>query len=216
VFEGQFFTELRRDIHGFTGDPPPGWTFRAIDYGESAPSSVGWYRVDYDGNLWRYRELYGPGMLYSELGDKICEMTPDNEDVHYTVASPDIFGKSKGTGVVGSETLEAHGVTCQPADNNRVDGWRHMKEFLHRKKLFVHTDNCRHWWRTVPAMVYDTLKPEDMDGNGEDHAAEECRYACMSRPRPALPPKEPIDPFSAQAIDEKVSGALKTNNDGFY
>jgi len=26
-FAGQYFAELRRDTHGFTGDPPPGWTF---------------------------------------------------------------------------------------------------------------------------------------------------------------------------------------------
>ena len=36
--------------------------------------------------------------------------------------------------------------------------------------------------RTLPAMQHDQARPEDMDSNLEDHAADEWRYACMSRP----------------------------------
>jgi hypothetical protein len=31
-------------------------------------------------------------------------------------------------------------------------------------------------------MQHDQARPEDMDSNLEDHAADEWRYACMSRP----------------------------------
>jgi hypothetical protein len=30
-------------------------------------------------------------------------------------------------------------------------------------------------------------RPEDLDTSAEDHAADECRYACMSRPWTPLP-----------------------------
>jgi hypothetical protein len=30
--------------------------------------------------------------------------------------------------------------------------------------------------------MHDDVKPEDVDTDGEDHAADQCRYACMSRP----------------------------------
>ena len=36
--------------------------------------------------------------------------------------------------------------------------------------------------RTIPAMQHDQARPEDMDSNLEYHAADEWRYACMSRP----------------------------------
>ena len=52
--------------------------------------------------------------------------------------------------------------------------------------LFVfHT--CRDFLRTVPALQHDTARAEDLDTAGEDHVADECRYACMSRPYAAAP-----------------------------
>ena len=45
----------------------------------------------------------------------------------------------------------------------------------------------------VPALQHDAARPEDVDTEGEDHAADEVRYACMSRPwvRPAVKPDPP-------------------------
>jgi hypothetical protein len=41
---------------------------------------------------------------------------------------------------------------------------------------------CTDSIRTVPALQHDPDRPEDVDTDGEDHAADEWRYACMSRP----------------------------------
>jgi len=41
---------------------------------------------------------------------------------------------------------------------------------------------CAHLIRTLPALQHDAGRPEDVDTDGEDHAADELRYACMSRP----------------------------------
>jgi hypothetical protein len=41
---------------------------------------------------------------------------------------------------------------------------------------------CRDTIRTLPALQHDPARPEDVDTNGEDHAADDIRYACMSRP----------------------------------
>jgi phage terminase large subunit len=189
VFEGQFFGGLSRDVHGFRGDPPPGATFICGDYGESAPSAFYWCRVDDGGDIWLFRELYGSGMLYTTLKTKLRDLSP--EHINYTVVSPDIFMKSKGTGVVGAEVFNSAEAqyggfawAVIKADNNRIEGWRHMKEYIHQGRLHVHLENCPHWWRTVPAMVYDSKHAEDMDGKGEDHAAESTRYGLMSRPYP--------------------------------
>ena len=41
---------------------------------------------------------------------------------------------------------------------------------------------CRDAIRTLPALQHDQNKPEDVDTESEDHAPDEIRYACMSRP----------------------------------
>ncbi len=41
---------------------------------------------------------------------------------------------------------------------------------------------CLDLIRTFPAAQHDAHRPEDLDTNGEDHALDEARYACNSRP----------------------------------
>jgi phage terminase large subunit len=181
VFQGQFFANLRRDTHGFTGDWPAGRIFRAFDYGEAAPSAVYWAVIDEVREVWVYRELYGAGMQYLALKHQIHDLSvdPDGnpEQIIYTVAPPDIFATSKGTGVVGAEIFNSaaaeHGgfnLPVIPADNNRIEGWRYMKQWITRGRLHIHLDNCPHFWRTAPTMIFDETHAEDMDGRGEDHA----------------------------------------------
>lgn len=181
VFAGQYFRELRREVHGFEGDPPPGWTFRCLDYGEQSPSAVYWVRVDREGVCWIYRELYGPGYSYSDLASKMIEMSvnPDGspEQIRYTVTPPDLWAKRLdryGSGttkpVSGAEIMARHGVPSIVANNDRIEGWRRMREFLrYPPSLFVHLDNCPHWWRTVPALIHDEHNGEDVDTDCEDH-----------------------------------------------
>ena len=44
-----------------------------------------------------------------------------------------------------------------------------------RPMLYVF-ENCRDFRRTIPALVYDARKPEDIDTAGEDHIYDETRY----------------------------------------
>jgi hypothetical protein len=43
-------------------------------------------------------------------------------------------------------------------------------------------NTCIDTIRTLPVQQHDKHKIEDIDTNGEDHAVDEIRYACMSRP----------------------------------
>jgi hypothetical protein len=59
-------------------------------------------------------------------------------------------------------------------------------------------ESCEDTIRTLPLLQHDEKKAEDLDSEGEDHAADELRYACMSRPwvvdaadRPELPFPQP-------------------------
>lgn len=41
---------------------------------------------------------------------------------------------------------------------------------------------CRAFIRTIPTLIYDEHRAEDLDTKMEDHVADEWRYFCMSRP----------------------------------
>jgi len=62
--------------------------------------------------------------------------------------------------------------------------------------MLVVFDTCRDFIRTVPVLQHDPARPEDLDTEAEDHAADEARYACMSRPwsRRIDPPAKPRVP----------------------
>ena len=41
---------------------------------------------------------------------------------------------------------------------------------------------CQAFIRTIPLLLYDAHRPEDIDTDLEDHVADEVRYFCMMRP----------------------------------
>ena len=105
------------------------------------------------------------------------------------------------------------GVTWRRADNARVaqrgamGGWDQLRSRLkgddYPMLYFFH--NCIHTIRTLPAQQHDQNNVEDIDTEGEDHAADETRYACMSRPYTrSLPsteqPKFPLDRTFAELM----------------
>lgn len=63
---------------------------------------------------------------------------------------------------------------------------------------------CSHLVRTLPAMQHDDHRPEDVDTDGEDHAADMLRYAMMSRPYAA--PVEHMQPprFLQEATFDEI------------
>ncbi len=51
---------------------------------------------------------------------------------------------------------------------------------------------CKAFIRTIPMLMYDEHKVEDLDTKMEDHCADEWRYMCMSRPiKPTVPAEAP-------------------------
>ena len=75
-----------------------------------------------------------------------------------------------------------------------MSGWMAVRARLkgngEHPMLFVFS-TCVALIRTLPLLQHDPDRPEDLDTTMEDHAADELRYACLSRPyvpaRPRLP-----------------------------
>ena len=61
---------------------------------------------------------------------------------------------------------------------------------------------CRNFIRTITTLEYDKQKAEDLDSDGEDHAADETRYFCMMRPiTPRVPEEETLPAWGGDPLD---------------
>ena len=59
--------------------------------------------------------------------------------------------------------------------------------------------NCKAFIRTIPTLIYDDNKVEDLNTEGEDHIADETRYFCMSRPiKPRM--AAPVDIYESSPM----------------
>lgn len=208
IFKGQFFTEWRREIHTCTPfEVPLDWKrIVSIDYGYTAPASMGWYAIDPSGFHYRYREVYVTEHTGSMLGAKFVEHTNPNERIDHIVADPSFWAKKgeSDNALSAAEKFEAKvneilkpvERRCPPmirANNDRVQGWLQVHEMLKpievegqlTSKFKVFT-TCPDFIRTVPGLVHDTNNPEDVDSDGEDHAGDDFRYYVMDRPKPSV------------------------------
>jgi hypothetical protein len=122
-------------------------------------------------------------MRAEDVAQGIIERTPKDEKIAYTVVDPAMFIEDGGPSI--AEMFESRKVFCQKADNKRIPGWVQLTSRLigEDDRPMIYTfDTCAHSIRTIPSLQHDGVKPEDVDTEGEDHAADEWRYACQSRP----------------------------------
>lgn len=196
VVAGAYFDCWQRDAHVLKPYTIPNdWVrFRSFDWGSARPFSVGWWAIA-DGNtdqprgaLIRYREWYGSrgenvglkltaedvaqGIVKRDGADKFA----------YSVADPSCWKVDGGPSI--AERMLKQKVFFRRADNQRINGWDQMRQRLHGDDapMIYCFNTCVDSIRTIPLLQHDENKPEDIDSDMEDHAADDWRYACMSRP----------------------------------
>jgi len=219
IVAGQAFEMWRRDRHVIAPFAiPPHWTrFRSLDWGSSKPFSVGWWAVaDGDmgripaGALVRYREWYGWNgspdeglrLTSTEFAKGILERDAPGEVIRYTVADRAVFQRQDGPSV--GEHMALAGIACRPSDSHRAAGYQEVRRRLTGTDgipmLYVFDTCASGLIRTLPELVMDPSRPEDVDTRQEDHAYDETRYACMSRPVVTRLPSDraPRDRWAAQ------------------
>lgn len=187
--------------------PPSGWNiYRSYDFGYGKPFSCAWWAMDYDGVLYRIMELYGctgePNEGLKWTPDQQAKEIAKTEQTHpwlkgrriTGVADPAIWDASRGESI--AETMMRHGVYFTPGDHERIAGWmqvhyRFQFDENGYPRMYIF-ENCKDFIRTIPLMMYDKTKVEDLDTGLEDHIADEVRYMCMSRPiKPIMPVETP-------------------------
>jgi len=233
IFAGQFFTEWNRERN--TCEPhkiPDYWQrFLGLDYGYAKPASVHWYALDTLGRVIVYRELYGAGMTYTALARVIEKMTPREEKnllVGNMVADPAIFrkegykkdGTEKDYAKSGAdEMMDATNgwLVFSRGNNDRVNGWGVMREYVKAIKVgdtitsrLIYFKTCANAIRTIPALVHDEIRVEDVDTDTEDHAGDEGRYVLMEiHDRFSEKPKAVKKVRTAQDIMDRDMEVLK-------
>lgn len=207
VYDGQFFEEFadipdhyldRQWTHVIEPfEIPDGWQiFRSFDWGYHHPYSCGWYAMDYDGVIYRILELYGctktPNEGVKQIAEKVFDQIHEIESQHRWlkgkkingVADPAIWDGETGESI--AEKAAKRQVYFSKGDNSRITGWMQCHYRLafdnNGYPMFYVFKNCESFIRTIPLLMYDEHKPEDIDTDGEDHIADEWRYLLMSRP----------------------------------
>lgn len=198
IGEGAAFEEWDEDIHvpfDASWYPPQGWKiYRTYDSGYSTRAACVWIAVGNDGQAVAYREYYPTRVTDPDQAQIIKDMSRDldgnPEEIAYTVADPACWQKQSATGIPTSERFAQHGVPLRKADNDRINGWKRLHEWLkpyegadgNLTAKLVFTKACANTRRIMPTLTMDKARPEDVDDSGEDHLADALRYFVMSRP----------------------------------
>ena len=168
------------------------------------------------GAMVRYREWYGvetdeSGDVMPDVGLKMNAESVGKgikerclEDLDYGVLDPAAFTEDGGPSI-HSRMNGAGAPYFRRADNKRVarlgavGGWDQVRSRIEGedfgdpmgvRPMIYFFNTCRDSIRTIPLLQHDENRPEDVDTTMEDHAGDETRYACMSRP---YTKNEPID-----------------------
>ncbi|MBC8537249.1 phage terminase large subunit [Feifania hominis] len=215
VFAGQYFPEFSRELHVCKGFAiPEGWRrYFTMDYGLDMLAGY-CIAVDERGDAWVYRELYRSGLIISDAAKAIRERN-EGEDIDAFFAPPDLWNRRQETGKSAAELFAEQGVFLTKADNNRVQGWYNLKEWLKpvvgmdgKKTARLHIfEGCTNLIRCLPALQHDEHNPNDVadEPHEHTHGPDALRYFLAGRPRPAeVPLPEPHYAFSIFKPDEPV------------
>lgn len=202
LFAGQYFSEWRKEVHVIEPFEVP-WYWRIErcgDWGEAKPCAHLWVATNPEGRKFVVGEVYGAGKSIEAQADEIRRFEAGKAVVPFGVldsACWDTTGRSQCI----ADQFGAYGVKWAAAakgPGSRVAGWR----LLHKMLAFERGEDgslvrpprlqvfntCKNLIRTLPGLVHDENKPEDLDTDGEDHAADALRYHLLGF---ANPPEVP-------------------------
>lgn len=212
---GNYFPEFSRKRHVVKPFKiPEHWPrFRSIDYGLDMYSCF-WWAVDEDGRCWAYRHYEHDKLIVQEAAKTTLEHTLPSEQIVATYAPPDIWARSKDSGLTMAETFIRYGMPIIKTDNNRVQGHMQMKEMLAPmplkdlsvRRLFpsgkcpnmlpglMFFDVCSEAFSDLESIQADKKNPNDCAKEPHDitHNVDAIRYFCITRRLNAERKLEPV------------------------
>jgi hypothetical protein len=173
------------------------------------------YREDYG--------KVGGKLTAEQVGDRVAAKEMADPRLAYGVLDPSTFAVAGGPSIaerMNARLLAKRMVAFREADNKRVStqaskdkrgpmsGWDQMRgrmigtakvgaagiiDWTRGHPMAFCFNTCTDSIRTIPVLQHDPDKAEDLDTKAEDHAADDWRYACMSRPWIPTPPEKRPD-----------------------
>lgn len=140
------------------------------------------------GTVYIYRE-YSAIAVATELHIRQISSLKGDEYISRFFADPSMFVKKED--LVGAESpaqmFAREQLPLIGANNDRVNGWRVVKQWLHwdanhKPKLQIF-ETCRNLITTLPTLKYDvglSGRKEDLNTRMQDDAADALRYLLMS------------------------------------
>ena len=217
ALSGVFFGEFTDGIHTCKPFPIPAhWKrYRAMDYGLDMFYCI-WAAVDEKGRCYIYREFYQPNMTISEAAKQQLLLTRPDEDIHYTIAPPDMWSRNNDTGKTRAMTFMENGVPLIRADNNRIAGWSALKEMFKlddgKKPKMILFDTCGKLIECVKCLQHDKTVIDDVakDPHEITHGPDALRYFAQSYVMPAEQPEEEVEEDEEDAAQDYFTAMCGT------
>ena len=123
----------------------------------------------------------------SDLGSRTASQShphPTNEKIDAIYLSPDAFARRTDEASIADQMGDVFAAAGFPrpipADNDRIGGWMLMYQMLDADEWLL-TDNCIELIRTMPTLVRDMARIEDIEKMEGDDPADAARYGLKSR-----------------------------------
>lgn len=193
---GTYFDEFRSDIHVI--EPfviPDDWRrYVTLDYGLDMLACY-WIAVDNQQKAYVYKELYQSNLIISDAAKEILRVNGADK-IYQHLAPPDLWNRRQETGKSAAELFNDNGVRMIKSDNDRVQGWYNLKEWLApyddeqgiKTASLVITKNCVNLIRCLPQLQSDDRDPNDVANQPHEitHAPDAIRGFVCGRPRPNI------------------------------
>lgn len=196
TFAGQYFPEWNLRLHtckAFT--PPSDWSrIGSFDWGYTAPFAYYSHAIQKvtlrDGRkfirVYTYKELYGVGKTPEQWAERIMLTNNLNEFAQFR-ADPSIFNKKPDGSVSIADQMNTifkeNAYKLKPANNDRLNRWAYVHKWLSIAPdglpYWIIMDSCPNLIRTLPEMVHDENKIEDLDSSAEDHGVDGSSYGLV-------------------------------------
>jgi len=218
-FDGQYFKEWAYDVHVVAPYKIPDyWTrIRCLDWGYANPTAVLWIAFSPKGEAIVYKELTMTQSTIEQIAAEILSMS-GKERIDYTMADPSLWSINQyERGESVAMKMTQLGVQMLKADNNRLAGWNTIHSYLFheegkgpRMKIF---ETCYDLIKSLPGLVHNKRKPEDVDTDGDDHHSDALRYGLMSKP---IPNQKPLDRAPHKSFEFWMNKSREDRLEGAY
>jgi hypothetical protein len=203
IFAGQYFKEWDPSYHimdiedakkiGYGN--PNNSKFLGIDWGYAAPHAVIFTEVTDKGRVFIFDEIYGKEKHPMELGEIIAKKC-QGHNIEMSLGDPSMWTRNPMSwrqehASMYTDASIAHAMmgsseqpyvpNLNPANNDRINGWANVSQLMKVEEnkppnFVVIKGSAPNLVRTIPEMICDEKRPEDLDTTLEDHVLDALRY----------------------------------------